>query len=159
MYIRGKFWVVVDRIITPKPVDIQTLWHWHPDCTVIIEGNSVASVDEDKGNLRIIPVSQLLWTVNIIKGQIKPTIQGWYSDKYNHKRPSPTAVYSTQIDKTATFAWLLIPAQGNVPYPKAEITAEDEKSVQLHIEVPSEKPIDVTLPLKEGKPMLVIGSL
>ena len=31
LYIRGKFWVVVDRIRTDRPRKIETMWHWHPD--------------------------------------------------------------------------------------------------------------------------------
>ena len=91
------------------------------------------------------------WIINIVKGQTEPSIQGWYSDKYNHKQPSPTVIYSTKIDGPATFAWVLIPARGEAPYAKAEIIAEDEECVYIRIEVSSEKPIDVTVPLKEGK--------
>jgi hypothetical protein len=157
MYIRGKFWVVVDRIVTDPPRSSQAIWHYHPDCTVTVEDGSVTSTDPDKGNLRIVPVFPAepgLWTVELVEGQTEPNIQGWYSERYNHKQPSPTAVYSTKIDTTATFAWVLLPARGAVLHAKAEMVAKDEAGVRIRIEVPQEKPVDVTVPLKEGKPKI-----
>ena len=53
-YIRGKFWVVVDRVRTDRPRKIETMWHWHPDNKVSIK-NKIAFTENEKGNLQIIP--------------------------------------------------------------------------------------------------------
>lgn len=103
VYLRGRYWIVVDRIGTDHFRKIESLWHFHPDCTVVVEGESVSSIDSGVGNLRIIPVSNLSWEVQIIQGQEDP-IQGWWSREYNHKVPNPTAVYSTDIEESAIFA-------------------------------------------------------
>lgn len=33
-YVRGEFWVVVDKIVTDRPRKIEALWHWHPESVV-----------------------------------------------------------------------------------------------------------------------------
>ena len=152
LYVRGKFWVVVDRITTDKPRDIEALWHYHPACTVAIEDDSVTSTDAGKGNLRIVPVSDLPWKVQIVKGREKPDIQGWYSEKYGIKAPNPTAIYSAKIEKSATFAWVLVPAKGAVPQAKSGIVSESNGVIRISVSLPRAKPVIVTVPLKEGKP-------
>jgi hypothetical protein len=152
LYIRGKFWVVVDRIDTDQPRRIQALWHYHPDCTVAAEEGSVTSTDHDKGNLRIIPVSGLPWEIEIVKGKSKPDIQGWYSERYNKKKPNAAVVYSSKIDKSTSFAWVLMPARGRVPDAKARIISQDDRGMRIRVEVPGEQAVEMTVPVKEGDP-------
>ncbi len=152
LYVRGKFWVVVDRVTTDKPRDIQVLWHYHPACTVAVQDGTITSTDAGKGNLRIVPASDLPWKLEIVKGREKPSIQGWYSVRYNVKEPNPTAVYSAKIEKTTTFAWILVPAKGAVPQAKAEIVSESDGVIRISVSLPRAKPVIVTVPLKEGKP-------
>lgn len=151
VYLRGRYWIVVDRITTDRPRTIQPLWHFHPDCTVAVDGTSVASTDPAKGNLRIVPVADFPWNVRIIKGQTEPTIQGWWSRRYNHKQPAPTAVYSANIDKSATFAWVLVPARGTVPRVAAKTLSATQDAMQLEIQLPGAKSDRITIPLT-GKP-------
>ncbi len=152
LYVRGKFWVVVDRITTDRPRGIEVLWHYHPDCTVVIEDGSVTSTDAGKGNIRIVPATDLPWKVEIVNGREKPDIQGWYSVRYNVKEPNPTAVYSASVSKTATFAWVLVPARGSASRVKAQVVTKDENKVRVRIVLPREQPVEVTVPLKNGKP-------
>lgn len=79
IYLRGLCWVVVDRIETDRPRRITPLWHFHPDCTVACEGQSVVSVDAGVGNLRIQPVGPLAWDIDLVRGREGPDFQGWYS--------------------------------------------------------------------------------
>ncbi len=152
-YLHGKYWLVVDRILTDRPRKIDVLWHYHPDCTVAVEEGSAVSTDEGKGNLRILPISDIPWKVTIVKGQVEPDIQGWYSEKQRVKEPNSTVIYSVKTLTSTTFAWLLIPARGAVPRAKAQIVAEDESGVRIRVEMPGEKPVEITVPLKEGKPL------
>jgi len=154
MYVRGKYWIVVDHIETAKPHDIQVLWHYNPDCKVKIEGDSVASVDANKGNLRIVPVSAFPWQLKIVKGQTSPEIQGWWSREYNQKEPNPTAIYSARIDKPATFAWVLVPALGKVPAVKAEIVETDSKGVRVRFCLDGGQPVEVFVPLQGNEPII-----
>jgi hypothetical protein len=141
LYLRDKYWVVVDRIITDQPRQIEALWHFHPDCTVVSDGQSVGSIDPGIGNLKIVPVSNLSWNVQIVQGQENP-VQGWWSREYNHKVPNPTAVYATTIEASTTFAWILAPALGIVPDLNVTLLPSPEGSIFLSVEIsgqPAEK--------------------
>lgn len=133
LYLRGKYWIVVDQITTDRPRLIEPLWHFHPDCTVEVEDDSVASIDPNVGNLRIIPCSNLGWAVNLVQGQKDP-VQGWWSGHYNQKTPSPTAIYSTEIEQSIAFAWVLLPAQGRVTHPKVHLKSAVKDTVLLWLE-------------------------
>ena len=113
VYLTDKYWLVIDRIDTDRPRKVEALWHYHPDCNVSKDGVSVTSNDSDLGNLRIIP-STHDWSTEIIKGQEEPTIQGWYSERYNQKEPNAAVIYSQKIPSSQTFGWLLLPAKGQV---------------------------------------------
>jgi hypothetical protein len=114
-YKRGGYWIVVDRIMTDRPRRITALWHFHPDCTVAVEGQTAVSTDADAGNVRIVPSGGPMWVASLVSGQETPEIQGWWSREYNHKTPSPTVVYDRSINESATFAWLILPAKGAPP--------------------------------------------
>ncbi|MBI2421640.1 MAG: alginate lyase family protein [Candidatus Hydrogenedentes bacterium] len=114
-YKRGAYWIVVDRITTDRPQSLSALWHFHPECAVGTEGQTVASTDAGQGNVRIVPAIGTPWELSVIKGQEAPVIQGWWSREYNHKAPAPTAIYSQNVEQTSTFAWLIVPAKGMPP--------------------------------------------
>ena len=133
VYLRNKYWIVIDRLVCNRSHEIQALWHFHPDCKVAVEAESVVSIDRHVGNLRIIPVSNLLWKINIVRGQNDP-VQGWWSPKYNIKVPNSTAVYSTQISESSIFAWIILPAPDLVPYPKIGSISISSESVAMFVE-------------------------
>lgn len=113
-YQRGDYWIVLDRVKTEAPRDITALWHYHPDCAVTLEGAEAVSTDDGKGNLRIVP-SDAGWTVDTVHGQEEPEIQGWYSVKYNQRTPNTCVRYTRKVADELAFAWLLLPATGDVP--------------------------------------------
>jgi hypothetical protein len=107
--------VVVDHFDTDSPRELQVLWHYAPTCNVVLENDEAVSVNPEEGNLRLVPIGALNWSVGLVSGQEQPTIQGWYSEEYGTKVPNSTVVYTTTIDKPTTFAWLLAPFKGPVP--------------------------------------------
>lgn len=146
-YVRGNFWIVVDRIATDRERNIETLWHWHPD---VILGNEekdmIISTDHDKGNLTIIPVGETKWKIRHIKGQDDPSPQGWYSEKYNMAVPSIASIYSTDIKESTTFVWILQPAEGKAMPLRAKIRSQDAAQVKLRILDERSNRWDVTVP-------------
>ncbi len=132
MYVRGAFWVVVDRIQTDKARKIETLWHWHPDCLVSQEGNAIKT-NNPKGNLAVIPIGNQEMDVRFIKGQEQPEIQGWYSPEYNVYGPNTATIYSTDITGDQTFVWLLLPSAGKAPSVKAKVLSETEEEVKVEV--------------------------
>jgi hypothetical protein len=132
-YVRGKFWVVVDRINTDRPHKIEALWHWHPDCKVLIKKNNIVSTQNENGNLEIIPVGSTPWSVSLVKGQENPDIQGWYSKEYNEYVPNTASIYSTEINKSSSFVWILYPSKNNSPMVQAKIISENKDGITLQV--------------------------
>lgn len=138
MYVRGRFWLVADRLETDRPRTIETLWHWHPDCKVRLLDNGAADSGNERGNLMVIPVSgngkdnTKSWSSQLIKGQEDP-IQGWYSRTYNEYEPNVTSVFSRQLPATETFVWLLLPYESKQPDIQAKIISKDANSVTVGI--------------------------
>ena len=135
-YVHGEFWVVVDRIVTDKPRKIDALWHWHPDCVVEKE-KLVVKTNNNKGNLAIIPVGNQKFDLNLVEGQEKSNIQGWYSCEYNVYEPNVASIYSTEITGNSTFVWLLFPSEKETPKIKTKIISEDENIVKIEVKANS----------------------
>jgi len=148
MYVRGRFWVVADRIKTDKPRKIESLWHWHPDCLVTQDGNTVRTGNA-KGNLAVIPVSSQKTTVRFVKGQEKPEIQGWYSPEYNMYMPNTTTIYNTDITGDQTFVWLLLPSEGKTPAVKSRIISETSEEVKVEVSTKG-KTWNLTIPYSDS---------
>jgi hypothetical protein len=147
-YLRGNFWVVVDRITTDRPRDITALWHWHPDCKVQAEGMNVVTANE-RGNLQIIPAGNVKWKVDIVKGQENP-IQGWYSREYNSYTQCPAAVCSARVSSDATMVWVLFPSEKVVPVVSAEIVSETAKEIKIRVSGPKGGLWQIAVPLQEN---------
>ena len=131
-YVRGDMWVVVDQITTDRPRKIEALWHWHPSCNIQVN-KDVVSTNNDRGNLQIIPVGNQEWKIDLVKGQEKPDIQGWYSEEYNKFKPNVASIYSTQIQSDSRFVWVLFPSEKVVSGIKAEIVSENDSELKIRV--------------------------
>ena len=150
-YVRGKFWVVVDRINTDRPRKIDVLWHWHPDCKVSLQKKQIVSTQNKRGNLEIIPVGPITWSVNLIKGQEHPQIQGWYSKEYNEYEPNTASIYSTKIMKSSSFVWILYPSENKQPVVQAKIISDDKDGINLQVSVSGEGKWELNIPLSDSR--------
>ncbi|MFW5803431.1 MAG: alginate lyase family protein, partial [Verrucomicrobiota bacterium] len=82
VYLRHRCWLVVDRVASRDAESFSTLWHFHPDCTVAVEGNGVLTTDDGQGNLAVRPIAGPAdWQVELVQGREKSTPQGWYSEE------------------------------------------------------------------------------
>jgi len=150
--------VVADRIETDRPRKLDALWHWHPRCTVEIEGQAVRSVDPEVGNLRIAPVAAFDWAVETVTGQepagIHGTMQGWYAHSYGNWEPSPTSVFTARIEQTSAFAWLLLPAHGDVSPIRGEIVENTDEAIAVRIHRPGVPACTVRIPWQGNTPVI-----
>jgi len=151
MYVRDRFWIVVDRVKTEGPREVEVLWRFHPQCAVAVDGMDAASTDPGLGNLRISPVGERHWDVRVAAGQEEPRLLGWYSASLNVKKPAPTAVYSTRVEGPATFVWVLTPARGATRGIDASIVSLAEDGAEIRVRVAD---VTATLPLGNGQPAL-----
>jgi len=145
-YIRGEFWVVVDRITTDQPRSISTLWHWHPGADVKRIGQSIVG-SYTEGSLEVMPVGKSTFDIQMIKGQEKPEIQGWYSPEYNLYEPNIASIYTSDIADSSTFVWLLIPSPGNGDriVTRAKIVGENNSGVKIEVDFKGDS-WDLTIP-------------
>ena len=134
-YRRGGYWLVVDRIETDRPRQLEALWHLHPDVSVRVESNPhTVTTDGGQANLRIEPVGGLRWEADLVSGQKEPAYQGWYSPVYNTVLPAPTAVYRTSIDETAIFAWLISVGRDRAPDLAIDVEASSSSELRVRID-------------------------
>jgi len=152
VYLRGKGWLVVDRVEAKGEHTIQPLWHFHEDCGVKVEtdGISVRSTDPDAGNVRIVPLGGMGWSVELIKGQMDPHPQGWYSQGANQIEPAYCAAYTAKINDQATFAWLIVPGKGDPPAVRIKALEAPNSAVRYRLAFPGGEPIEVAASL-DGK--------
>lgn len=155
VYVRGKFWVVADQLKTDRPREIETLWHWHPDCKVQPGKDGSVITQNEIGNLEIIPVGTPAWKISIVRGQETPNIQGWYSKEYNIFEPNTTTIFSQQLKTNESFVWVLWPSKGNTPAIQAKIVSKDANKVKVHVSVTGEGSWDITIPFMNSKNVVV----
>ena len=153
LYLRGLGWVVLDRITTDHPCRITPLWHFHPKCTVQREGQSVLTVDDGVGNLRIQPIAELDWQIDLVSGREGPDVQGWYSPEMDVRLPNTCACYSAHIPHTTTMAWLLQPGIGRVPEVAVTRLPAPEGTMHLLLGFAKQPPVEVALRLDMATPL------
>ncbi|MBV6640577.1 MAG: alginate lyase family protein [Cyclobacteriaceae bacterium] len=147
VYVRGKFWVVVDRVDTDRKREVTTMWHWHPDCEIVQDGRMTKTAN-DRGNLAVIPIGKQKYNISQVKGQEDP-LQGWYSPEYNIYGPNVASLYKLNIKKDTNMAWLLLPSEGETPATSTRIISEDDYKVVLSVEVAGEK-FTITVPFENS---------
>ncbi len=165
-YVRNEFWVVVDHFRSKsknrrrkRKRKATILWHFHPSCTVELQQNLVQTVDNNHGNLRIIPnfLTPEDCTVAMFKGAESPAIQGWYSESYNHKIPSTCAEFTVNFSGGLIVTWLLIP--GKEVIPNLTLSTVDHIGERLHISVMKDAKkylfMDLPLAIDNTRPLAV----
>jgi hypothetical protein len=156
LYVRGEFWVVVDRISTDRPREIETLWHWHPALEVKQQQQKVVAQYES-GNLTVMPVGEQTYTIDMVQGQETPELQGWYSPEYNLYEPNVASVYRTKLQENSTMAWLLFPSQEENPTVKTSIVSQDDQQIVLDV-VSDQGSWQLTVPYADSREAKIISN-
>lgn len=117
LYLRNKFWIVIDRVRTDRPRKMTMLWHFHPDCSVVALPDGVKTNDPGLPNLNLQTVSPSMLHVSLARGREEPSLQGWFSPTYGSKVPATCALIENERDKEFVSASLIqvLPAKGEVP--------------------------------------------
>jgi len=124
-YLHNQFLLVVDHVLCAGPHQIETLWHFHPDCIVKHDGNLVYTDNPGKANLGLLALNPPAhgWDIDLIKGREAPDIQGWYSPSFNVRLPAACASFSASIQSPSTMTWLIwiAPSGQNVAAAKPSV--------------------------------------
>lgn len=153
VYLRGACWLVVDRVTVDRPRRITPLWHFHPDCTVERQGQSLVTVDKHVGNLRLQPVGPVQWDVEFVRGRDGPDFQGWYSPEMDVRLPNTCACCHATIAQSTTFAWLLLPGQGEVAAARVTPLPAPDGAMHVLIGLPSGERVEIAVRLDATVPI------
>lgn len=134
LYVREKFWVVVDRVASRQPRKVDVLWHWHPDCKVEIQPGAGVSTTNEIGNLSVFPVGDNKWKIELVEGREEPGLQGWYSEEYNTYEPNKVTIFSKELVDEKPMIWLLVPWKTEAVPTQAKIVSQNDEGVTLHVE-------------------------
>lgn len=156
LYVPQFAWIVIDTIDTDMPRQIDTLWHFHPDCSVETNGNKVFTNDDGQGNLMIAPAKEYGIDLAVVKGQQPPDVQGWYSESSGVKVPNNVAIYSGKIEQSSTFVWILAPNSGKFEDTSVdcEYTLDRQRGTVNLSYRKNNKELKAIVPLKRGKPRI-----
>lgn len=154
VYVRDAFWIVVDKVQSDLASKKSVLWHWHPRCDVVIDpAKRTVGSYEDGAKLTIIPVNDIPWEVELIKGQDKPAIQGWYSPEYNIYESNYTSIYQSPQNENDLYVWIILPSFGDSPAIKSKVLEKNESVVTLEVDLPGRGNYKLKIPYRESEKM------
>jgi hypothetical protein len=85
--------VVTDELVCSAVHSVAIHWHFAPECTVVVEGNSVTATRDD---VRVTLVCYDGLEPALVKGREKDPL-GWFSDGFDVKKPAHTAIFAGEI--------------------------------------------------------------
>ena len=154
-YLRDKFWIVIDQVDTDRPRKVEALWHWHPESKIVTNSRNVVATDHEHGNLQVIPLGETTWQLDLVKGREEPTPQGWYSEEYNQFEPNTASIFSTNIDQSDVFVWLLYPSEEKNAKAQAEIERKDNRALTIKVQLENQESWELTIPYENPEGVMV----
>ncbi len=149
-------WAVLDRIETDRPRTLTAMWRFRPEREVKIDdAGNLVTADAKGANLALIPLGNSAWAAKLLRGQEKPYTQGWHSDFTPNWVPNTCAEFTAKIDKSAAFAWLVVPTrEGSALIPSdTKLTVED-KAAEIRFAHPAGREWALRIPLDQGLPSI-----
>jgi hypothetical protein len=123
LFVKPLYWIVVDAL-TPsddKPHSYDAPFHLDVESAGIDEASRAVIGKNGDVGLAIVPLATAGLTVQIVKGQTEPTVQGWLpTGRHNELRPIPTPVYHKEGAGECVMAYALVPLKGNEALPRVE---------------------------------------
>jgi hypothetical protein len=158
LFLQNRYWVVVDHMSSRKPRNFEPLWHFAPNVSVETDHKSIIASDSTGNSFQVIPVRPSRWKLDLIKGQVKPRIQGWYASKHNEKVKNYCGRYQTvEKDTSATFAWILYPSANGPEKINLEVLKAPKGAYKLRIKTPNDPVLIVTIRFYGGEVPLCDG--
>lgn len=153
VFVRGKGWVVVDRIETDRPRELRAMWRFHPERSArVADADHVHTTDETGANFTIQPVGPVDWDVKIVEGQEQPYVQGWYTENSPKWVPNPCSEWRGRIADDAIFAWVMTPSRGEAAVADVRwLEAPDDTTARLRVTWPDGTTHTLSVPMREGE--------
>jgi hypothetical protein len=130
VFVNPDYWVIADAVEGAGTRHIESLFQFTPGEMRVAHGSGdIATADASGPNLRLnafSPGNEL--KLSFVEGQTSP-VQGWFSQGYGVKVPSPTAIVSTRATLPLSLAYTLAPAPaGTEPARGESIAVESGRS-------------------------------
>jgi hypothetical protein len=134
----GDYWLVVDALQPndDKPHTYEAMFHLDvKDVDVDPATKRVLSLNEDAANLAIIPAADAGLSVDIVKGQEKPFVQGWVPARGYDVRPIPTPIFKRAATGPAYFVYVFfpLPKGANLPVTSVEPVALSPDAARVKV--------------------------
>lgn len=132
------YWLVVD-VLQPrddKPHTYEAMFHLDVnDVAVDSATKRVLSLNKADANLAIIPAADNGLSVDIVKGQEKPFVQGWMPAGGYKVRPIPTAVFKRTASGVCHFVYVFFPLPTGVKSPVASVQTSSFSPEAIRVSV------------------------
>ena len=125
VYLRGKCWIVLDRLEVSGPSEVAVGWLFHPECRVEVRDGGAYTLDPGVPNLALVPLGAARWQLREYRGVRTPQWRGWYSDRYNVIAPCTQLEYRTTVRTPTLAGWLLYPFAPGAPPKFPPITVDE----------------------------------
>ena len=113
LFVKPHYWIVIDELKPKddKPHVYESLFHLDAATATVAPDTLVVRTDNPTGgNVAIVPLIRDGLSVDIVKGQTEPVVQGWLpTGKHNVLRPIPTAIVRTEKAGHALLAYAIVP--------------------------------------------------
>ncbi len=146
-YVKNKFWLVADKITSDRKRNLDINWIWHPRNNVKVDG-TVVKTENDRGNLKVIPITNQKFTIKIEKGEENP-VRAWYSREYNIFEPTPNTKYTCKSKSNEVLAWLLVPYESEAPNITTKIISITDDEIKVSVSI-NDVEIEVGLPFENS---------
>lgn len=123
VYLRGAYWLVLDRVEVCAPSELSASWLFHPGCRVELRGRDARTCDPGVPNLALLPLGGIAWCVERWHGAREGGWRGWHSERYNVVAPCTQLEYRARVRGPTLAPWLLYPVAAGAPCeaPPAEV--------------------------------------
>jgi hypothetical protein len=88
---------VTDELTCSAAHSVALYWHFAPECSVVVEGNSVTA---SRDNVQVTLTCYDGLEPVLVKGREEPPL-GWFSDGFDTRKPAHTALFAGQIHGNA----------------------------------------------------------
>jgi len=134
----GDYWLVVDALQPndDKPHTYEAMFHLDvKDVDVDSATKRVLSLNKDAANLAIIPAADAGLSVDIVKGQEKPFVQGWVPARGYEVRPIPTPIFKRAATGPVYFVYVFfpLPKGANLPVTSVEPVALSPDAARVKV--------------------------
>ena len=121
LFIKGGYWLVIDRIHGPGEHTYSLRWLLTPSKTVVETDGLSVHTDNADANVRLTPALPAGAQLHVWEGSSEPW-RGWYSAENGSKLPAPQLEYTWQGKLPALTAMLIVPYRGALPVTSLAMT-------------------------------------